>query len=358
MSAPRRWPDSEGERQRLAGFAAMRSLTPWILSVCAAAFLLHLLQNVLLPFVIAALVGYLCTPLVDALARRTRLPRWSVASGLFAVLMAGGALLGFLGVSALVRESQSVRPDLHSAVSDFVQALLGTHSVRLLGTALDPQRLTALIVDAVQRETTGARLVSLLGWAAAAAFCFIQVWVLIGYLLVDSRRVARGLMWLVPPQSRARSEQIWHELDPLLRRYFLGMAAVVAYAAATAYLGLGLVLRLHHALLLALLTGVLEVIPMVGPVTAAVIAGLVAVHQAAHGWDIWAYVVYATVLRLSTDQVVGPLVLGRAARVHPVVVIFSILAGAALFGIVGMILAVPIALLVKVSLSVLYREAQ
>jgi predicted PurR-regulated permease PerM len=166
------------------------------------------------------------------------------------------------------------------------------------------------------------------------------------------------VLWLVPPHRRARVEQIWHELDPLLRRYFIGVAAVVAYATIVAYLGLGLLLGLHHALVLALLTGVLEVIPIVGPLAAAVIAGLVAVQQAATSWDIWAYAGYATVLRLSIDQLVGPIVLGNAARVHPVVVIFCFLAGGTLFGMVGMILAVPAALLVKVTLSVLYREAR
>ena len=86
-------------------------------------------------------------------------------------------------------------------------------------------------------------------------------------------------------------------------------------------------------------------------------AGLVAVQQAASPWNIWAYVGYAVALRLSIDQLVGPLVLGKAARVHPVVVIFGFLVGGALFGIAGMILAVPFALLIKVTLSVLYREA-
>jgi len=178
-----------------------------------------------------------------------------------------------------------------------------------------------------------------------------------GYFLLDARPIAAGLLWLVPPGKRADAERIWHELDPLLRRYFIGVALVVAYASAAAYLGLGIVLGLHHALILALLTGVLEIIPVIGPLAAAVMAGLMAVQQAASAADIWAYVGYATVLRLSIDQLVGPLVLGKAARVHPVVVILCFLAGGALFGIVGMILAVPGALLVKVTLSVLYRQA-
>jgi predicted PurR-regulated permease PerM len=192
----------------------------------------------------------------------------------------------------------------------------------------------------------------------AGLFGFMLVWVLIAFFLLDTPALAAGVLWLVPPRRRAQVEHIWHQLDPLLRRYFIGVAAVVAYATVAAYLGLGLLLGLRHAVVLALLTGVLEIIPIVGPLAAAVMAGLVAVQQAANSSDIWAYAGYATALRLSIDQLVGPIVLGNAARVHPVVVIFCFLAGGTLFGIVGMILAVPTALLVKVTLSVLYREAR
>jgi predicted PurR-regulated permease PerM len=358
MSARQPAPERESPRGRWALPAPSPSLTPLVLAVGAAAFLLHRLQNVLLPFVIAAIIAYLCAPLVDSLAARTRLPRRLVALCLLVLLMGAAALVGLLALPPLLRQLQSLLADLHGALADFMRAVIGTHSVQLSGSTLDALRLADLIAGGLQQELTGTQLLKLAGWGAAGLFGFMLVWVLIGYFLLDSRVIAAGLLWLVPPRHRARAERIWRELDPLLRRYFIGVAAVVAYATVVAYLGLGLVLGLHHALILALLTGVLEVIPMVGPVAAAVIAGLVAVQQAATSADVWGYAGYATVLRLSIDQLVGPIVLGNAARVHPVVVIFCFLTGGALFGIVGMMLAVPIALLVKVALSVHYRETQ
>jgi predicted PurR-regulated permease PerM len=108
--------------------------------------------------------------------------------------------------------------------------------------------------------------------------------------------------------------------------------------------------------LLALLTGILEMIPVIGPVAAAVIAGLVAVHSAAGIGAIIAYALYATALRISIDQLFGPLALGTAARVHPVLVIFCFLSGAVLFGMIGVIMAIPVALAVKTTLALLYDE--
>ncbi len=65
---------------------------------------------------------------------------------------------------------------------------------------------------------------------------------------------------------------------------------------------------------------------------------------------------FAIALRLSIDQIVGPLVLGRAAQLHPVVIIFAFLTGAALFGIIGLLLAVPFAAAIKIVLMMYYAE--
>jgi predicted PurR-regulated permease PerM len=360
MSAPQHEPDREPtrERARWTVVTPARSLVPLVLAIGAVGLVLHLLQGILLPFVIAAVTAYVCVPLIDWVMARTRLPRWPAALGVLALLMGAAALLGFLGLPVLIGQAQSLMTDLHGAVTGLMRALIGQHSVHVLGSTLDAERVAYQIVGVLQHWMSGGQLLTVVGWGVAAAFGFMLVWVLMGYFLVDAPAIASGLRWLVPPGRRVFAEQVWHELDPILRRYFIGVAVVVAYATAAAYLGLGLILGLHHALALALLTGVLEIIPVIGPLAAAVVAGLVAVQQAASARDIWAYVGYAVALRLSIDQLVGPIVLGNASRLHPVVVIFCFLAGGALFGIVGMILAVPIALLVKMTLSVLYRQAR
>ena len=81
-----------------------------------------------------------------------------------------------------------------------------------------------------------------------------------------------------------------------------------------------------------------------------------AIHSAAGIGAIIAYALYATALRVSIDQLFGPLALGTAARLHPVLVIFCFLSGALLFGVVGVIMAVPVALIVKIVLALLYDE--
>jgi predicted PurR-regulated permease PerM len=96
---------------------------------------------------------------------------------------------------------------------------------------------------------------------------------------------------------------------------------------------------------------------VIGPTAAAIIAGLISLRTAAGIVNIAEYALYATLLRLSIDQLVGPVVLGRAAHVHPVLIIFCFLAGGVVLGIPGVILAVPVALVIKSTLETLYGDA-
>jgi predicted PurR-regulated permease PerM len=166
------------------------------------------------------------------------------------------------------------------------------------------------------------------------------------------------MLWMVPPTRRTLVTRIGTQLDPVLKRYFLGILAIVIYAVIAAYIGLGLILGIDHAFLLALLTGLLETIPIIGSTAAAIIAGLVSLHTATGLGSILAFALYAVLLRLSIDQIVAPLVLGSAAHVHPVLIIFCFLAGAVLLGIPGVILAVPAALTIKATLATLYGDDQ
>lgn len=318
---------------------------------------LYFVKAILLPFVVSAIVAFVATPLVDWLAARTRLPRWLYALGVLFTLMALGTLLGLLGAPPLLREVQRVLGDLQGTVTTFVRVLVGNGTLVLMGQRLDAAGIGAMIAREAQAWVAqDGRILELAALGVAGIFGGILTLVLLGYFLLDAHRIGRGLAWLIPPRYRPLTTRVGRDLEPILRRYFIGVGVVVLYASSAAYIGLGLVLNIQHAVFLALITGLLELIPFVGPAASAVIAGLVAVQQASSGWSIIAYCIYATVLRISIDQFIGPLVLGRAAYVPPVLVIFCFLAGGLLFGIVGVMLSVPVALSIKVLLGVIYQE--
>lgn len=336
-----------------------RISTPTILFILGgSALAVYELRLVLLPFVLAGVVAYICTPAIDSVAKIARAPRPLAAILFFLIILALISGIGLLGVPPLAREIKHIVTDFEGTVGSLVKSAVGGGNVRLLGEQTDAPRLTSTIIDAIRSSLSNIRLVALLGGSVLiSGFGFVLTLVLLFFFMISGPNIVRGLMWLIPPQQRSLVEDhILSNLDPILRRYFLGVLGVVGFAAVFAYIGLGLVLGIPHAVFLALVTGLLEAIPMVGPVCAAAIAALVALHHNSGLAAIVEYAIYIAALRLSIDQFFGPIVLGAVGRVHPALVIFCFLAGGTLFGIIGVILAIPVALIIRGTLAVLYDE--
>ena len=153
-----------------------------------------------------------------------------------------------------------------------------------------------------------------------------------------------------PPLPAALVAEVLHILgdtNVMLGRYIRGQLILVVLMSTVTTIGLT-ILGIPYSVLLGIMTGVLETIPFVGPITAGAIACLVALgHPNPFGWSQIAYVavvaIMYTVLRHAEDYLVIPAVIGRAVRLHPAIVIFALLSGGAAFGLLGIVLAVPVA---------------
>jgi predicted PurR-regulated permease PerM len=359
MSTARKRSEDErpNERERFSRPLDAGETRAVILAAAALTVFLYFIKLILLPFVLPAILAYICTPALDWLAKHTRLPRLLFAIVFFVAILGVGALFAVFAARRIVVEAQGLAGDLQGTLQNFVAQALGNHPVQLLGVSVDAHQIVQSLLDRIREWVGGADQLALFtGYGLAALMgAFLSV-VLLFYFLATGPRIARGLLWIAPPHRRSLVRRIWARLDPVLTRYFLGMIVVVVYATTASYVGLGFFLGIQHAILLALLTGILETVPVVGPTSAAIIAGLISLRTATGFMSIVDYALYATALRLSIDQVIGPVVLGTAAHVHPVLIIFCFLAGGIVFGIPGIILAVPVALLIKSTLATLYGD--
>lgn len=345
------------ERARAAGPLNSGETRAIMIGAVVLTIFLYFIKLILLPFVLAAIVAYICTPFLDWAAKRTRWPRLLFAVGLFLVLFGLAVLVIVFAAQRLAVEARGIATDLQRMLENFTQQAIGDQPVHLFGSSLDAREIAQVALERMREwfgQTDQIALVT--GYSLAAVMGAFLTIVLLFYFLASGRSVARGLFWIVPPHRRPLVARIWTRLDPVLMRYFIGVLGVVAYATVAAYVGLGVILGINHAVFLAVLTGLLETVPVIGPTSAAILAGLVSLRTATGIINIFEYAIYATVLRLSIDQLVGPIVLGRAAHVHPVLIIFCFLAGGIVLGIPGVILAVPVALMVKSTLATLYGD--
>jgi predicted PurR-regulated permease PerM len=351
---------NEQESQRTAGATALHDtaeVRAVVVTFVALALFVYLVGFIVLPFVIAGIIAYICTPLLDWLAGRTGLPRPLFAVLLFLLLVGLAGFTVALAGQHLVAEIGGTVTDLQGTLDHLLQRAADSEPLRLFGRQIDLNGISRTIGERIHGWFSRPdRLMLVAGFGFATLVGTFLTVVLLCYFLVGGKSVARGLFWLVPPSRRPLVAQIGSRLDPVLKRYFIGLFVIVVYAVIAAYIGLGLILGIDHAFLLALLTGILETIPIIGSTTAAVIAGLVSLHTATGLSSILAFALYAVLLRLSIDQIVAPLVLGSAANVHPVLIIFCFLTGAALLGIPGVVLAVPAALTLKATLATIYSE--
>ncbi|HXW71927.1 MAG TPA: AI-2E family transporter [Methylocella sp.] len=318
---------------------------------------LWLVRAILLPFVIAGAIAFVFSPAVDWLAKVEYVPRWVAAAWAFVVIVAIAGLFGYAVYPIITHDFLPMVTNLEGTIAHAAHRLIGNGTIGIFGERLNAQQIGQKAVDLISNWLgQNGEILSLAALAFTAAFGVILTIVLLAYFLIGGPQIKAGLLWLVPPRQRRITDRVWHGYPPLLRRYLIGIAIIVIYAGVAAYVGLGLVLQVRHAPLLAVMTGFFELIPVVGPAASAIIAGIAAIQSGDTFGGVTGYAIYATFLRVSIDQLIAPLVLGRAARVHPVLIIFCFLAGGILFGIPGVLLAVPLALAIKIILATAYGD--
>lgn len=324
-------------------------------AIVVVAFFLYEVHYALLPFVFAAAIAFVIHPALDYGRRHTGAPKWVVATVCYlALLVALAALCYFLGRTMLA-DVEQLAARLPKIVQDLVHYIVGSSGIALFGKTYTAAALTHDIFNAMG-ALLGARMVAgVAGSAFAMLAGFFLTLVLVPFFLISGPKLAAGSIRLLPPERRPGVQDTVNVVAPMLRRYLGGLLLVVMYTVGVAGLGFGLVFGLKHAALLAVTVGLLELLPAVGPITSAALMTLVALEQGSfvEGVELMAFVL---ALRLSIDNLMGPIFLGQAARVHPVVVIFSMVCGAMLFGIVGVLLAVPVAATIRIVLKRYYAE--
>ena len=324
----------------------------WLL--VAILVVLWLARAVIGPFVVAAVLAYAFTPVVGAVQRRTGWPRLlivaigymvAIALLLLAIVVLGQKLLDELG--ALSRRG----PD---SLAVALREIIGSDSIAVGGQSISvleiAHQLQAGIAAAIGSPSDALHLASLIGEFVLNA---VLALIVLFYFLLDGDRMRAFALRLVSVDRRERVAGILDRIHEVLGRWLRGQLFLIVLVAFVVYLILGPTLHLPFALAIALLTGVLEIIPLVGPIVATAIAAVDALAHGGPNLAITVVIIYF-VLRQVEDQLVSPVVIGRAVHLHPVVTIFAVLVGLSTFGVLGGLLGVPVAAALNVTFRELY----
>lgn len=319
---------------------------------------IYQVREVLPIFLFAFILAYLLGPLVRWIAgpEGKRLSREAAALLVYVVVIAV-LIVGFYGLYRAVR----------SEVVNYARN--AGHYQDVLLSALVTQENTGILralPDSVKSAITTTILSSndLIGSLAGKAVPgvvrtaprlleTIAVPIVAYYLLTDYKRFIGFVRHTVRPEGRARFDRLLQEINDSLRGYLVGQVILSLVAGTAAFLILSLN-GVRPALVVGLAAVILELIPVVGPLAWALTAIVLTFIQAP------SHVVIVTVLVLIAHQadmhILAPRILGSHLRLHPAVVIFALLAGNALMGILGVLLAAPLAATINITLRYLITE--
>jgi len=321
----------------------------------AVAVVLWLARDILGPFVVAGVLAYAFSPVVSAVHSRTHMPRAAVIGIGYLLLFGAVAILVAFAAEKAGSELRDLSSNGRDIISSALHQLFGNsltiagNTISIDDLAIEIRRVLAGLVNSPSNAFQMAERAVDIG--LQAVLCLIVTF----YLLLDGHRFGQFALRFLDPSQRAETLRIAHRIHVVLGRWLRGQLLLIVLVSAVIYVVLGPILHIPYALALGILSGVLEIIPLVGPLIAASIAGTVTF--ATHGTDttIVVLVVYL-VVRQVEDQVVMPLVIGRAVHLHPVITIFAVLVGLSTWGVLGGLLGVPVAAALNVTLHELYPE--
>ena len=325
-----------------------KRVSAWCLIAALVVLALWLLGPVLTPFVVAAVLAYALTPLVNRLDDfgKGRLPR--VVAVILVELLFVLALLCLLLliVPILAKELPLMReqvPLLIDRLNTGVAPWLAQFGIQVALDVASIKQLALKYLNANYEEAFGSLLSSLkLGGSVALAIVgnAVLIPVALFYLLMDWDKFVARLLELVPPPMRATFDSFTNEADLVLGQYLRGQLLVMLAMAIFYAVGLAL-FRLDLALPIGIFTGLAMFIPYLGfgiGLLLAVLAGLL--QFASLKALIMVAVVYGTG-QLVESLFLTPRLVGARIGLHPLAVIFALLAFGQVFGFVGVLVALP-----------------
>jgi len=333
----------------------------WFLLITSliAGILIYLLAPILTPFLVGALLAYLTDPIADRLeAQRCSRTQSVIVVFLFLSLILAAAILLLIPklsdqIQTMVRQVPAVLDVLHNRFLPWIEQTTGMSISRP-----DMDSLRQLIRDHWQQTgNLAAQLMSGLTRSGLAVVGWIANLVLIPvvtfYLLRDWDVMMANIRTLLPRNLEPRVTLWAQECDEVLGAFIKGQLLVMLALGAIYALGLWIV-GLDLALLIGMLAGLASIVPYMGSILGIVVAALAAYVQFQDPLVlVWVGLVFG-VGQMIEGMVLTPLLVGDRIGLHPVAVIFAIMAGGQLFGFVGVLLALPVAAVIMVLLRHLH----
>ncbi|WP_211654251.1 AI-2E family transporter [Planococcus alpniumensis] len=320
------------------------------------------MKTVVLPVVLALIFYYLLRPVLRLL-ERFKIPRiW----GILIIFLGGIGLLTLLSllVFPYVRDQFQ---NLIEEFPDYFMRLLNNTDQFLRNSLVGDYyqdsdfniealiaTLPTSIADTLQATVTGiiTRVTSWISTITGVILSIVIVPFILFYLLKDGDKLPDYFLKLLPPRFRDDTREVLRDADKQLGAYIQGQLIVAFCIGVMVYIGF-LIIGMDYALLLGALAMVTSIVPYIGPAIAITPAAIIALVTSP--FMLVKLAIVWTVVQLVEGNLISPQVMGKTMYIHPVTIIFVLLTAGSLFGVVGVILGIPMYALLRVIVSHLYK---
>lgn len=333
------------------------------------ALVIYGLRTILAPLVLASLFAYIFAPVVSWFKARLRLPRGLGVLIIYLVVLGLFATAPAVLIPTVVDNVIDFVNSLDTIVNNVLAWLDQTDQITILGRTIqlpplelptfDLDRIINLIQQGITPVAGGFFSVLVALGSAVASLLFMAV--VAFYLLVDAENIAPALIDVAPPSHREEIAKLLGRINATWNAFLRGQLLLSLVVGLVTGVTMS-ILGVRFAIALGIVAALMEIIPGLGPILAAVPAVLLALFQGAANLPLtnfWAAVVVAgayVLIQQVENNVLVPRILGASLELHPLAVIVGVLAGATMFGILGALLAAPTISTLRHVVGYIYRK--
>jgi predicted PurR-regulated permease PerM len=343
-----------------------------LILLALAFFTLMRVSILIMPISIAIILAYLIDPVVRLVTRRTPLPRNVAIAVIYLIIIIALVSIPVSAITPIIVEAisfiQKTPGYLVQLGELFQKPIVLTEGIELPVDQLSlDQAFTSLSNNLVQVvQTVGGQTLSIFSKITTATISTVgwsfMVLFLSFYFVKDHQLFFKTFLELTPENYRDDARLLANEISFTWHAFLRGQL-VLCVAVGLIIFVLALIIGLPNALLLAIVAGIMELVPTFGPILAAVPAVIVALFQSNASWagdlmgPVWfglmVLLIYGIVYQFENYYLV-PRIIGHHLKLHPLVVVIGVLAGASVAGVIGILLAAPVVATAKLILKYIY----
>ena len=326
----------------------------FIITVLAVLFFIYIYKNFLmvrtitLSILVAAMLAYFLNPMVKSVRKRLKISDTFAILTVFLIVILIFLILGFTVFPKTISDIKNLIikfPEYYKQTLESINDFFNQYEL-FKGINLDNELIIDNISKIYKKQTANAGnlLVNSAKNVMSFVFSLVLTPIFAFYFLKDKDKIKEKFKAMIPEARKERLIRLFSNIHNDMTKYIIGkikMAIFVGFATFIMLLALGV----EFSFVIGIITCVADIVPYVGPLMGLIPAFVFAFIDSPIK-ALWIFVLYI-LIQWVENNIVGPKILSKETGFHPIVVLFLLILGAALFGFLGMILAVPIALVIK-----------